>query len=209
MRKEISVGDTRYLLLGWSEIDALIDGLATKIEAIPRKPDLVVGIFRGGMMVAHLLSDRLCMHELRGIGARIYQRTGKIGENLEIYQPLPLNDLRGYDVLVAEDVVDTGTTYDGILKSQIYPKNPRSLCTTSLHIKPWTKFRPDIYMEETFCWIWYPWETYENGVGVYTDLSKKHGSETAMKMMVEELGLEPRVVERITRLAEARPGRTG
>lgn len=206
MRRKISLGDTRYLLLDWSEICALIDGLAAKIEARPRKPNLIVGVFRGGMTVAHLLSDRLCMHELRGIGARVYQRTGKIGENLEIYQPLPLNDLRDYNVLLAEDVVDTGTTYEGILKSQIYPKNPRSLCTVSLHIKPWTKYKPDIYVEETSCWIWYPWETYEIGVDVYTDLSKKHGPETAREMLVEEFGLEPRVVERIARLAEARHG---
>lgn len=203
MRKEVSVGDVHYLLLDWNEVDALIDGLATKIEAEQQKPSLIVGIFRGGMTVAHLLSDRLCMHDIRGIGARVYQRTGKIGESLEIYQSLPLSDLSNYDVLVVEDVVDTGTTYEGILKSQIHSKKPRSLCTASLHVKPWTKYRPDIYMEETSCWIWYPWEPYEVGVDVYTDLSNKHGKETARKILREEFGFEPRIIERIIQLAKA------
>ncbi len=203
MRREISVGDTRYLLLDWNDIRALIDGLASKIETEPNKPNLIVGIFRGGMTVAHLLSDSLNMHDLRGIGARVYQRTGKIGDTLEIYQPLPLNDLRNYDVLVAEDVVDTGTTYADVLKNQIYPKNPRSLRTASLHIKPWTKYKPDLYMEETSCWIWYPWEPYEVGVDVYTDLAKKHGPEKAKTMLDEEFRLEPQVIDRIVQLASA------
>lgn len=201
MRKEISVEDTRYLLLDWNEIKVLIDDLADKIETRPHKPNLVIGIFRGGMTVAHLLSDRLGTQNIRGIGARVYQRTGKIGEKLEIYQPLPLNDLRSYDVLVTEDVVDTGTTYKGILGSQIYPRNPRSLCTASLHIKPGAKYKPDVYIEETACWIWYPWEPYEVGRDVYADLLKKHSPETTKKMLVEKFKLEPRVVERIVQSA--------
>jgi hypoxanthine phosphoribosyltransferase len=143
------------------------------------------------------------MYSVRGVGARVYQRTGKIGDNLEIYQSLPLNDLRGYDVLVAEDVVDTGTTFMGVLEGQIHSKNPRSLYTVSLHIKPWAKYKPDIYLEETACWIWYPWESYEVGRDVYADLAKKHTPELAKKILVDEFELKPRVVERIVKSALA------
>jgi len=202
LRRVVRAGDTHYLLLDWDEIQLLVDRLATKIESMSHKSNLIVGIFRGGMTVAHLLSDSLNMHNLRGIGARVYQRTGKIGDTLEIYQPLPLSDLRDYDVLVAEDVVDTGTTYADVLQHQICPKKPRSLCTASLHIKPWTKYKPDIYMEETSCWIWYPWEPYEVGVDVYVDLSKKLGPEKARETLIEEFELKPRVVERILYLAK-------
>lgn len=197
MGKEVSIDGTRYLILDWKEVNALIDDLANRIEAMPYKPTLIIGIFRGGMIVAHLLSDRLGVYNIRGIGARVYQRTGEIGENLEIYQPLPLKDLRDYDVLVAEDVVDTGTTYKGVLEGEIRPKDPRSLCTASLHVKPWAKYRPDIYIEETACWICYPWEPCEVARDVYRDLLKKHQPEAAKKILVEKFEMEPHIVRRI------------
>jgi hypothetical protein len=197
MRKEVDVGGTRYLLLDWDEFDTLVDDLADRIKAIAYEPTLIVGIFRGGMTVALCLSDRLGMHDVRGVGARVYQRTGKIGDNLEIYQSLPLKELRDQDVLVVEDVVDTGTTYRGVLESQIHPKNPRSLCTASLHIKPGSKYKPDIYLEETVCWIRYPWERYEAGRDAYLDLLKKYNPEIAKKILIEKFEFKPRVAERI------------
>jgi len=60
----------------------------------------------------------------------------------------------------------------GILESEVYPKNPRSLCTVSLHVKPWTKYRPDIYINDTTYWICYPWEIWEVGRDLYDELSK-------------------------------------
>ena len=197
MRKEVSIDDTRYLIFDWKEINGLIDSLTEKIKSKTCETDLIVGIFRGGMTVAHLLSDRLGVYNVRGFGARAYQRTGEIGENLEIYQPLPLDVLRDYNVLIADDVVDTGTTYIGILENQIWPKKPSSLCTVALHVKPWTKYRPDIYIEETDCWICYPWDLYEVGRDVYRELVKKHDSQTAKKILIEKFEIEPYIIERI------------
>jgi hypoxanthine phosphoribosyltransferase len=201
MRKEVKFDNTSYLLLDWNEIEVLVDDLADRIKTISYQPNLIIGIFRGGMMVAHLLSDRLGIYDIRGIGARLYQRTGEKGDNLDIYQPLSLKDLKAYDVLVADDVLDTGTTYIQVLESQIHPKNPRSLCTVSLHIKPWAKYKPNLYVEETACWIRYPWELYEVARDIYIDLLKKHSPETVKTILIEEFEFNPFVVERITGLA--------
>ncbi len=197
MGKEVNIDSASYLILDWKEVNVLIDNLANRIEVMPHMPTLIIGIFRGGMIVAHLLSDRLGVYNIRGIGARVYRRTGEIGESLEIYQPLPLDELRNYDVLVTEDVVDTGTTYKGILEGEIFPKNPRSLCTASLHVKPWANYRPDVYIEERACWICYPWELYEAARDIYQDLMKKYDSEAAEMILVEKFKMKPRIVRRI------------
>jgi hypoxanthine phosphoribosyltransferase len=199
MKREVSVEGVLYLLLDWKEIDRMINKLADKIEKRPGKPDLIIGVLRGGAVVAALLSDRLNIHNIRSIGARLYQRTGKIGEKIDLYQPLSMSDLSRFDVLVVDDVIDTGTTYTNVLQQQIYPKKPRSLCTISLHIKPWAKYRPDIYLKETECWIWYPWETYDAGRDVYSDLCKSHSPEIARKIMLEQLKLGPAIIKRIAK----------
>lgn len=203
MRREVSIDDVRYLLVGWKEIDRMIDELEDRIREKPYKPSLIVGVLRGGAVVASLLSDRLGMHNIRSVGARIYERTGKRGEKVDIYQQLLTGDLGGFDVLAVEDVVDTGTTYTSILQQQIYPKKPRSLCTVSLHIKPWTKYRPDIYIEETDSWIWYPWETYETGRDIYIDLLRKHDPQTSRNILVEKFKIKPSTVERIAKSARS------
>ncbi|MCD6420802.1 MAG: phosphoribosyltransferase, partial [Thaumarchaeota archaeon] len=53
------VGDTKYLQLSWEDIQKLVEDLADKITASKFSPDVLVGILRGGMTVAHLLSDVL------------------------------------------------------------------------------------------------------------------------------------------------------
>ncbi|UCH02298.1 MAG: phosphoribosyltransferase [Candidatus Bathyarchaeota archaeon] len=197
MRKEVKIDSTRYLLLDWNEIAVLINDLADRIKARCYTPNLIIGIFRGGMMVAHLLSDRLGMYNIRGIGAKLYQRTGKRDDSLDIYQPLPLKDLKAYDVLIADDVLDTGTTFRGVLESQIHPKNPRRLCTVSLHVKPWAKHKPSLYVEETNCWVRYPWESYEVARDIYKDLLETHSPEIAKKLLIEKFEFNPFVIERI------------
>jgi len=197
MKREVSIEGTIYLLLDWKEIDRMVNKLVDKIQKKPCKSNLIIGILRGGAVVAALLSDYLNIHEVRSIGARLYQRTGKIGEKVDIYQPLSISDLSSFDVLVVDDIIDTGTTYTNVLQKQIFPKKPRSLCTISLHIKPWAKYKPDIYVEETECWIWYPWETYNTVRDIYSDLCKSHSPEIARNILLEKFKLRPTTIKRI------------
>ena len=197
MKRRVSIDNVHYLLLDWNEIDKMVDKLDKRVREKPYNPNLIVGVLRGGAIVASLLSDRLGMHNIRTVGARVYQRTGEIGDKVDIYQHIAMNDLGGFDVLVVEDVVDTGTTCTTILEEQIYPKKPRNLCVASLHIKPWTKYKPDIYLEETDFWIWYPWELYETGRDIYVDLLKKHDPQTAKNILIEKFKLDPKIVERV------------
>jgi hypoxanthine phosphoribosyltransferase len=50
--------DKKYYLLTWEDIQKATDILCSKIEkTFP--PEFIIGIMRGGMIVANLISDRL------------------------------------------------------------------------------------------------------------------------------------------------------
>jgi len=199
MKITVNIDDIQYLRLDWNEIERMIDDLADKIRDEQIKPNVIAGVLRGGSIVASLLSDRLGIYRIWSIGAKTYERTGKRGNMVEIYQHLPTHALEKIDVLLIEDVIDTGTTITTILNTEIYSKKSRRIYTASLHIKPWTKYRPDMCMEETKCWIWYPWELYEVGRDIYTDLLKKHDSQRAKKILLEEFKIDQKVLRKIVK----------
>ncbi|MEM0457192.1 MAG: phosphoribosyltransferase [Nitrososphaerota archaeon] len=152
------VDGRRYLTLSWSDIEVLIDKLAEQISSI-YEPNMLIGILRGGAIVASMLSDVLDMREVYTIGCRSYTGVEE-RETVVIYQPLSLNSLWDKNVLIVDDVVDTGETMKHIVQ-HIKGFNPRNVKTATLHIKPHTSFVPDFYVENVNAWIVYPWSTNE------------------------------------------------
>ncbi|MEM2753757.1 MAG: hypothetical protein QXY58_04465, partial [Nitrososphaerota archaeon] len=57
------VDGRRYLTLSWSDIEVFIDKLAEQISSI-YEPNMLIGILRGGAIVASMLSDVLDMREV-------------------------------------------------------------------------------------------------------------------------------------------------
>jgi len=152
------VDGRRYLSLSWSDVEMLVKSLAERISS-RYEPNMLVGILRGGAIVASLLSDVLDMREVYTIGCRSYTGVEE-REGVIIYQPLSSSSLWDRDVLVVDDVADTGETMKCIVKyfEGLYP---RSVKTATLHIKPHTSFIPDFYVENVDAWIVYPWGTNE------------------------------------------------
>src|SRR5712671_6931827 len=87
------VGGVRYLHLSWKDIEDLAEKLADIISA-SYKPDIVVGILRGGATVAHLLSDFLDIRTIYPIGCNSYVDVAK-RFSVKVYSPLALSDLSG------------------------------------------------------------------------------------------------------------------
>ena len=66
-------------------------------------------------------------------------------------------------VLVVDDLVDQGETMDTILAFLEEKYHPSKVMTAALLIKPWSKFRPDFFVDTTDAWIVFPWEHGEFG----------------------------------------------
>lgn len=147
----------RFLSLTWPDVESLVERLADEISK-SFIPDTLIGIIRGGMTVACLLSDFLGIHEVYAMGCRSYVGIEEKGSVI-IYQPLSM-ELNGRRALLVDDVVDTGDTLRYALQ-YLRGLRPDTVKTATLHVKPHASFFPDFYADVVNAWIVYPWELNE------------------------------------------------
>lgn len=160
MVREVQIGGKSFLLLAWEDIMAQVEELASKIER-SYQPDMIVGVLRGGLFVANLLSDILGIDEVYPLGLKSYKGITERGE-VQIYHWPKLPRLDDRSVLLVDDVSDEGKTLHTALTKILAPLSPTSVKTAVLHIKPWTTFLPDYFVVRTSSWILYPWSRYES-----------------------------------------------
>jgi len=145
---------TEFRYINWTEYGNLADALAEKIRSQSESFDLIIGIARGGIPVAMVVSDHLGV-KLDIINVKSYDGIAHRG------QPRILTTLteavEGKNVLLVDDLVDEGytmTTVSEYLKDQ----GPNVLKTAVLFKKPWSRTEPDYYLEVVDKWIVFPWE---------------------------------------------------
>jgi hypoxanthine phosphoribosyltransferase len=97
--------------MAWDELGVATRELATQVVADGYEPDLILGIARGGLLVAGALSYALDVKNTFTMNVEFY--TG-IDERLPVPMLLPpvppLVDLHDSRMLIADDVADTGQT---------------------------------------------------------------------------------------------------
>jgi hypoxanthine phosphoribosyltransferase len=197
MARELTLLGRSFLLLAWEDIMEQVEQLASKIEKT-YSPDMIVGILRGGLFVANLLSDILGIDEVHPLGLKSYRGVGERGE-VKIYHWPKLPPLESRSVLLVDDVSDEGKTLQTAINRIILPLGPMMVKTAVLHIKPWTTFHPNYYVVVTSSWILYPWSRYES----WRQLSRMHaeltrGSEAAQTLL-SVLGISRERAARLVR----------
>ncbi|MEM2238077.1 MAG: phosphoribosyltransferase [Candidatus Caldarchaeum sp.] len=173
-----SVGGRKFLLLSWADIERYVDTLERLITADRYAADTLVGVLRGGMIVADLLSDLLDVREVYVVGCKSYAGT-ESGE-LKIYHDLQLKDLKGRKVLLVDDVADTGATLNAAVNMVLKPRQPDMVKTATLLTKPWSRIKPDYTVELTDAWIVFPWERMETVKAVGKLFVEKMGFDQAL-----------------------------
>lgn len=145
---------TEFRYINWTEYGNLADALAERIRSQPESYDLIVGVARGGIPVAMVVSDHLDV-KLDIINVKSY---GGIEERVT---PRILSTLteavEGKRVLLVDDLVDQGDTMDTV-SDFLRKQSPAILKTAVLFKKPWTKTEPDYFLEVVDKWIVFPWE---------------------------------------------------
>jgi hypoxanthine phosphoribosyltransferase len=149
----------KILALTWSDIEASLLTLADSINESGYRPEMIVGIARGGWVVARVLSDLLNVRDLASIKIEFYRGVDDKVKVPKITQPISASP-KGKIVLVADDVADTGESLI-LAQRHLIDQGARILKVATIHYKPWSKFRPDYYFLETEDWIMYPWEIRE------------------------------------------------
>ena len=99
-------------VLDWTAVTAITGRLAEAVAADSR-PDVVVGILRGGMIPAVCLAHALGLREVRALDVTHTTQDGVNAAKAPapvVRNPASLGDLSGLDVLLVDDVAGTGET---------------------------------------------------------------------------------------------------
>ncbi len=147
--------------VSWQTVQRLSRELARAVRASGFRPDIVVAIGRGGYVPARLVCDCLHLERMTGIKVEHYTATRKQEEVVIRY---PLNaDLAGLDVLVVDDVNDSGDTLEAVA-TYLRGFSPRTLKIAVLHEKAVTRFNADYVGKHLKAWRWYvyPWAVVED-----------------------------------------------
>ncbi len=125
------------VLISASAIDQRVDELAARISAdFEHTEELVlVGVLKGAFMFLADLSRRLAVpRRIEFISVSSYGAGGDEAGAVRLLMDLRTS-IAGRDVILVEDIVDTGRTLDYLLRL-LRTRGPRSLTTCSLVSKP-------------------------------------------------------------------------
>lgn len=133
--------------------------LAKQIKSSGYKPDIIVGISRGGWPPARIMSDLLENSHVANMRVEFYKDIGVRSKKPEITQPVTA-EVTGKRVLVVDDISDTGHSLKAVA-NHLKRKKTREVKVCTIYLKPHSVFRPDYYAKTTRKWIIFPWERLE------------------------------------------------
>ena len=142
--------------MSWAQLGEASRELARAIVDDGYEPDLILGIARGGLLVAGALSYAIGVKNTFTMNVEFY--TG-VDERLPVPMILPpvpaLVDLQDARMLIADDVADTGQTLalvKGFCAGQV-----GEVRTAVLYEKPRSIVTCDYVWRRTDRWIEFPW----------------------------------------------------
>jgi uncharacterized protein len=147
-------------VMDWEELGTGARELAEAVRDDGYRPDMVLGIARGGLLVAGALGYALGVKNTFTMNVEFY--TG-IDERLEMPMLLPpvpdLVEFASTRVLIADDVADTGATL-ALVKDFCRDKVGEVRCAV-LYEKSRSTIRCEYVWRRTDLWITFPWSADE------------------------------------------------
>ena len=145
-------------VLTWPAYADAARDLARAVADDGYRPDLILAIARGGLLIAGSVSYALGVKNLHVINVEYY--TG-VNERLDfpviLPPPLILVDLAAARLLVVDDVADTGHTL-ALVRDFCRPQVAELRCAV-LYQKPQSVIDCDYVWRRTDRWIDFPWST--------------------------------------------------
>jgi len=181
----------------WNQIYRMLIHIAEKIRRDHFKPDVIVGVSRGGWPPARVLSDLLENPNLANVRAEFYVGVAETKGEPVLTQPVSVK-VAGKRVLVVDEVADTGKSLQ-LIREHLKAEGASDVRIATVYLKPWSIVKPDYYAKETSRWIVFPWEVKET-IRKLVQKCKEKGKpfEAEMEKLVEA-GLSKRLVKRFLR----------
>jgi len=181
----------------WEQIYELLLNLASQIRKASFRPDVIVGVSRGGWPPARIMSDLLENPEIANVKAEFYLGVAETKGEPIITQPVSVS-VWGKKVLVIDDVADTGKSL-ALVRSHLLEQGAKDVKIATIYYKPWSIVVPDWFEKKTKRWIIFPWERKET-VRRILEKCMQHGKtvEEAKEALVRH-GLDHKLVERFAK----------
>ena len=145
-------------ILTWAAFGAGVRELAQMITESGYQPDIILGIARGGLIPAGSLGYALAVKNTYVINVEYYT---DVDQRLEVPTILPpyleLVDLEQADILVVDDVADTGHTLQMV--HEFVVGKVATARTAVLYEKPRSVIKSDYVWRRTSRWINFPWSS--------------------------------------------------
>jgi hypoxanthine phosphoribosyltransferase len=177
----------------WNQIHAMLLKQAEKIRQSRFKPDIIVGVTRGGWIPARVLSDLLEISDLATLGIEFYLGVAETRNEPVLTQSVS-EVVEGKKALLVDDVVDSGKSLR-LAKKHILQQGALEVRIATIYCKPFSVTKPDYYEKETSRWVVFPWEIKET----VRKIVEKHATESAIAVETAKLvkaGLPKQLVEK-------------
>ncbi|MCW4009914.1 MAG: phosphoribosyltransferase [Candidatus Bathyarchaeota archaeon] len=148
-----------YEAPNWNQIFSMLLELSHRVCSSGFKPDVIVGVCRGGWIPARILSDLMENVNLTSVKVEYYLGIGQARSRPVLTQQLSA-DISGKKVLVVDEVADSGASLT-LVTAHVLEQGAQELKTATLYCKPKCSFKPDYCAKTTDSWVVFPWEIKE------------------------------------------------
>jgi len=189
--------DLEFEIPSLEQIYEMLLNLTNKIRKDKFRPDIIVGVSRGGWIPGRIMSDLLENPQIANVKAEFYQGVAETKGEPVITQPVSM-PVKGRKLLVVDDVADTGKSLR-LVKKHLLEEGATELKIATIYYKPWSLITPDYYKKKTSLWVIFPWERKETIRNILKKCEQqKRPIEEAKKQLVKS-GLDQKLADRFIR----------
>lgn len=145
-------------ILDYETFGSAVRELATQVAESDFEPDWILSITRGGLLIGAALGYALGIKNLASINVEFYSGIGeRLPEPIVLPPSVDLEELAGANILIADDVADTGETLK--LVQQRCATVAKATAVAVLYQKPESCVDCEFVWRHTDRWINFPWSS--------------------------------------------------
>jgi hypoxanthine phosphoribosyltransferase len=173
--------------MDWNYFYRLAKEVGNQIARLGYKPDMIVGLARGGWVLARVLCDFVGVKDLVSLKVEHWGLTATPDGKAKLKRLLNI-DLTGKKVLVVDDITDTGESMR-VTVEYLKTLNPAEIRTASLQHLTCANFKAD-FVGEVLPWRWviFPWNFTEDMCTLIPKAFKR------LKLEIDD-GVDPVVIK--------------
>lgn len=150
-----------YEKINWEDVENNCYTLNEKFRLDKYSPEIIMGLSRGGVIPARILSDILNNTNLYFFDAKLYDGTNKT-DKVIIRCDISLSNIRNKKIILVDDIYDSGTTMKAVIK-YLNDNKVYSVLSATLYTREGIQDQPNYFSKivKRKDWIVFPWEKNE------------------------------------------------